>query len=148
MTNARWFYRANISKATLGNTIHSLVSLSEPHFWAMHRCKFHIRNSRTSVPSSRCSIPTFRCSVPGIKCSIPNRRQLNQLCSSPGRVYNRFLIRQPCTSRMLSLKEIKLLVCVSSVDCQATWLKIVLPTTESRSQSTAAFVRAVEFYLW
>jgi hypothetical protein len=69
------------------------VSVSEPHFQAMHRCMFHICNSRTSVPSSRCSVQTIRHIILVIKCSIPSSMQLNQLCSSPGRVYNRFLVR-------------------------------------------------------
>jgi hypothetical protein len=55
----------------------------------------------------------------------PNSRLLVQLCSSLGRMYNRFLVWWPSTSKMPPLKEDKLLACVSSVDCQATWLRIV-----------------------
>jgi hypothetical protein len=47
-------------------------------------------------------------------------------------MYRRSLIQQPHTSRMQPHKEVKPFVHVSSVDCQATWLRIVPPDNRTK----------------
>jgi hypothetical protein len=126
MVSARWIFWASITKATPSPASHNLVSLSEPHSRTMPQCKFCGRSSRTSVLSSQCSVPTFRRSDPDTPCFACSSRHFVLLCSSQGRMCHRFHDRQPNPSRMPPLWEVKLLVPVSSVDCQATWLRIVL----------------------
>jgi hypothetical protein len=125
MANARWCFQASIPEATLGPTFHNPVSLLEPRSCVVHRYKSHVRSFRTSVPSSWCSILTFRCSILNIQCFVPSSRQLIHLCSSLDRMYIMFLVHLPSTSKMPPHREVKLLAHVSSVDCHATWLRIV-----------------------
>jgi hypothetical protein len=59
------------SRSNIMPHFHSPVSLSEPHFRAVQRCKSHAYSFRTTIPSSQCSFPTFRCIVWYVQCPIP-----------------------------------------------------------------------------
>jgi hypothetical protein len=150
MAIIRWVFRASILEATLSPTSHSPVSLSEP-LQIVHRCTFHVCSSRISILSSQCSVPTFIRNILDIPCSSRSSRQFVQFCSSLGRKYSRFLIQQLNPSRMPPLREVKLLVHVSSVDCQATWLRIapiysqpkeLISSSARRGSRTSPMVRS------
>jgi hypothetical protein len=84
-------------------------------------------SSTSTVPESAISVPNAASQLldAATPCFARSSRQFIQLCSSLDKIFHMFHIWQPSTSRMLPLREVKLLVYASSADCRAIWLRIV-----------------------
>jgi hypothetical protein len=107
-------FQGNPQEATEGPAYLSLTPSSEHHKWFAHRCRDNVLRFQCSDPASRCSDRVFR-------CNTLSSKHLGLICSSIIiRSFHSNLIQQLSPCKTPQLKEIRVLVNVSSAACWAT----------------------------